>query len=60
MYVTQVNKATSVVVMNCAEIEIQSAKCATGDLGEYVLPHLLLVGVACVLVNHQDACTVRT
>ena len=30
----QVCKATSVVVMNCAEIEIQSAKCVQGDLGE--------------------------
>jgi puromycin-sensitive aminopeptidase len=28
----QVCKATSVVVMNCAEIEIQSAKCVQGDL----------------------------
>lgn len=28
----KVSKATRVVVMNCAEIEIQSAKCAQGDL----------------------------
>ena len=30
----QVVKATNVVVMNCAEIEIQSAKFSQGGLGE--------------------------
>ena len=30
----QVTKVTKVVVMNCAEIEIQSAKCSPGDLSE--------------------------
>ena len=30
----QVTKVTKVVVMNCAEIEIQSAKCSPGDFSE--------------------------
>ena len=31
----QVCKATRVVVMNCAEIAIQSAKCTQGDLSKF-------------------------
>lgn len=32
--VLQVSKVTRMVVMNCADIDIQSAKCAQGDLSE--------------------------
>ena len=35
----QVVKATKVVVMNSAEIEIQSAKCVEANVGKNILAH---------------------